>query len=88
MEKRYQLRYAAGIYWLIDMYQRGPGYRKPVAMNHSGARIWKGLAQGQTPEEIVEDLSLRYGMGPEELQVDVEAFVAQLRSQGILTEGE
>ena len=35
----YQLRYAAGIYWLLDMSQPGYPYRKPLPLNEMGAAI-------------------------------------------------
>ena len=42
----YQLRYAAGIYWLLDMSQPGYPYRKPLPLNEMGASIWRMMEKG------------------------------------------
>lgn len=40
-DRHYQLRHAAGRYWLLDMQQEGLDYRKPVVLNECAAFIWK-----------------------------------------------
>lgn len=35
-KNRYQLRCAAGKYWLLDMEQDGETYRPPLMLNESG----------------------------------------------------
>ena len=36
MKERYQLRQAAGAYWLLDM-EQGEQYKKPFMLNECGA---------------------------------------------------
>ena len=43
----YQLRYAAGQYWLLDMEQEGSPYKHPKNLNCVGAEIWKRMESGQ-----------------------------------------
>ena len=40
-KNRYQLRCAAGKYWLLDMEQDGETYRPPLMLNESGAYIFR-----------------------------------------------
>ena len=53
---RYQLRRAAGRYWLLDMEQEGVPYRRPLCMNEMGAAVWELLVRGLDREGIVEEL--------------------------------
>ena len=63
----YQLRYAAGIYWLLDMSQPGYPYRKPLPLNEMGAAIWTMMEKGLDLEEISADLAAEYGISQEEV---------------------
>ena len=79
----YQLRYAAGIYWLLDMGQPGDPYRKPLPLNEMGAAIWTMMEKGLDLEEISADLAAEYGISQEEVGKDVREFCQQLKRQGI-----
>ena len=82
--KNYQLRQAAGAYWLIRMDQRRFDYEKPIMLNEAGAMIWKQYMQGQTEKEIAASLQETYGIDARESYQDVQQFIAQLRKQGII----
>lgn len=79
----YQLRYAAGLYWLLDMEQSGVPYHRPLALNEVGADIWKLLAQGEEEEKIAEKLSAEYQVSPEAIREDIAQFRQQLEQAGI-----
>lgn len=81
---RYQLRQAAGMYFLIDCEQPGLPYRRPMTLNEVGARIWELLSGGRTQDEIVGILSEEYEVDPAEVSGDVELFCRQLKEQNIL----
>lgn len=83
----YQLRYAAGQYWLLDMEQKGIPYHCPVALNGIGAEIWNRTSAGETVEQIAAALAAEYEVSIEEIRTDVEEFYRQLEIQGIITEG-
>lgn len=85
IQKRYQLRKAAGKYWLLDMEQTLDAYKQPIPFNEVGARIWELLAENHSIEEIVEILSKEYEATKAEIQPDVEDFLDQLKQKGILT---
>ena len=53
-DRHYQLRHAAGRYWLLDMQQEGLDYRKPVVLNECAAFIWKRNDQGEPQEQIAQ----------------------------------
>ena len=75
---RYQLRYAAGMYWLLDMEQPGVPYKKPLSMNEIGADIFRMMAKGFKREQIVEKLCREYQMSKSVIMSDVEQFQAKL----------
>lgn len=81
--ERYQLRYAAGIYWLLDMEQSGETYRRPVPMNECGAYIWEQLKEKKKREEIVQRVCERYGIEKHQADEDVGIFLEQLRQSQI-----
>ncbi len=80
---RYQLRYAAGIYWLLDMEQPGVPYQKPLPMNETGAEIWNMLVQEMTVEDMARCMSQRHGVTEEEAKQDIQQFSEQLRQYHI-----
>lgn len=80
---RYQLRHAAGTYWLLDTWQEGIPYRKPLVMNEVGAKIWKMMEQGCCREQIENALCQEYQISKELVGQDVEQFQAQLAEYGI-----
>lgn len=80
---RYQLRYAAGTYWLLDTWQEGVPYRKPLTMNEVGADIWQMMEQSCSREQIVDALCREYQVNREVIEQDVERFMAQLEEYGI-----
>ena len=77
-EHGFQLRNAAGIYWLIDMEQEGVPYRKPIPVNETGAKIWSLREMGKSQSEIAKELAECYGISVEEAAADVEAFFAMI----------
>ena len=82
--KNYQLRQAAGEYWLIRMDQQRFVYEKPIMLNEVGAMIWKQHMQGHTEKEIAALLQETYGIDVTEAYQDIQQFIAQLRKQGII----
>lgn len=80
---RYQIRYAAGIYWLLDMEQQGYPYEKPLPLNEMGAQIWEMMQKGLCLDEISKVLGKEYGISDEEIREDIRVFCGQLRERGI-----
>ena len=78
--RRYQLRYAAGLYWLLDMEQSDTSYVNPLPLNDGGAEIWQMLASGMSEDEVCEQLCEKFGLTPEQTRKDVHDFVEQLQA--------
>ena len=66
---------------IIALEARGSTY---VAANSAGTLLWRSLAAGTTPDELADELVRAYGIEPERAAADADAFVAQLREQGLL----
>lgn len=81
---RYQLRRAAGVYWLLDMEQDGLSCERPIMLNECGAFLWQRFRDGKTKEAAVQELCAEYEIPPERAKADVERFIGQLKEQGIL----
>lgn len=80
---RYQLRQAAGKYWLLDMEQDISHFRAPIAMNETGAIILNNYWKNGDAMDAAKALSETYEIDLEEAAGDVNEFLEQLRSQGI-----
>lgn len=57
-----------------------------LSANPSGKVLWEALAAGTTREELVQRLVEAFEIDAERAGADVDAFVAQLREQGLLEE--
>ncbi len=86
MLERYQLRYAAGQYWLLDMEQEGVPYKRPMSMNAIGAEIWEMLKKGWTIEQMTEVFTKEYEVDKEEIREDILQFQKQLTAYGVAIE--
>lgn len=84
MNTRYQLRYAAGVYWLLDMEQRGKEFVPPVMLNSAGADIWRVWLQGEQEDSVIAMLCKKYGLSEEQARTDYKQFRDQAKEQGIL----
>ncbi len=80
---RYQLRKAAGLYWLLDMEQSGAHSVEQITFNESGAFIWEQYARLQSEKAVAEAVSREFGISKEEGLADVRQFLAQLRDKGL-----
>lgn len=86
-KEKYRLRYAAGLYWLLDVEQKGQEYRKPISMNECGALICQRAMEGHTEEELAKELVKQYGIEDAKAKKDVAEFLEQLRAQGAIPGG-
>lgn len=77
------MRKAAGLYWIIDMEQSGAEWREPVAVNESGAYIWKCYQCLRSETAVAEELSRENGVTVQDALTDIRGFLQQLKEQGI-----
>lgn len=88
MTLKYQLRYAAGVYWLLQMEQSGETELRPIQLNESGAYIWKLYQDGKQFQEISRHVSEKFGILENEASADVTEFFHTLQQQGITIQME
>ena len=75
----YELRKAAGLYWLLDLRQSGEHYKPPLAMNEMGAEIFKYRQLGDNEEEIIRKIGSEYDADVETVKRDVTSFLKKLK---------
>lgn len=78
----YQVRFAAGQYWILDMGQEGVPYRKPLAVNGIGARIWEMMERGMDRDGIADCLCEEYQAGRQTVLEDIDRFRGQVKAAG------
>lgn len=84
MQSEYQLRSAAGQYYLLHMSQKGIPYEQPLILNFIGAEIWDLLLLGNSKEQIAEQLGQKYQVEIEEIEKDILHFYGQLKEYGVM----
>jgi|SRR5579872_2326558 len=52
--------------------------------NKTGARIWQGVAAGQSADFIAEELSTEHAVPRAQIEEDTHAFLTDLTNRGIL----
>ena len=82
MDKRFIIRHAAGIYWLIDLKQDPAVYKEPMSFNETGAMVLRLLEEGMSAKQIAGIIHDRYGSKPEEALEDILSFELQLMEYG------
>ena len=55
-----------------------------LSLNRSGTVIWERLAEGATRSALVRALVDAFGLAEDRAGADVDAFVAELRDNGLL----
>lgn len=56
------------------------------SLNSAAAVLWEELGQEAAPDQLVEVLVTRYGIERPAAQADVDAFLSELRINGLLAE--
>ena len=65
-----------------------PESNAAVALNKTGVYLWNLLKNGATEAEMIADLLETYdGVTEEKASADVKAFLEELRSRSLLSEG-
>ena len=81
---KYQVRKAAGMYWLTDIANRNSlEFKKPMAMNESGFEMWQRLVEGKGEEDTAKELAQIYDIDCGDIIEDVKIFKKTLLDNGI-----
>jgi hypothetical protein len=56
-------------------------------LNNVGARIWKGLTEGKTREEICNAVTEEFEVSEADAAADLDHLIGQMRAQGLVEDG-
>jgi hypothetical protein len=54
------------------------------SLNETGLRLWNGIAQGRSADQIAESIAAEYDVTPANALKDVEQVVAELLRRGLV----
>lgn len=74
----YQLREAAGAFWLLHMTQKGLPFEKPLMLNACGALIWEYYVKGYPADKISHIVQETYDIPEKQAKADTQEFIRQL----------
>ncbi len=90
IKEGFVVRKVAGKYVVVATGQASREFHGMVKLNETGKIIWEGLAEGRTPEEIVDILAEKYSAETEEersvIADDVQAMIREMADAGLLIE--
>ena len=67
----------------VVLYHRGS--RKAIVLNPTGSTLWTSLGTPRTEQELADALREKYPLvSPEQSLIDASAFVASLRTEGLI----
>ena len=78
------VREVAGEYFLIPIGKSALDLNGMITTNDVGVSIWNALAQAEDEEDLVRAIMEEYEADENQVRSDVLAFLAQLRSLGII----
>ena len=80
------LREIAGQAMVIATGEASMGFHGMIKLNATGKRIWQGLSDGLTVQEIARGLSAEYAVSEDKAFEDVNAMVDRMKQAGFLCE--
>ena len=83
---RFVVRQIAGDTVIVPVGETALRYNGMITTNKTGAALWQALENEVSEEALVRLLTDRFEVDPETAAADVKAFLAQMQSQGFLTE--
>ncbi len=86
IKDNFMLRQIAGTWLAVPIGERVVDFNGIITLSESGAFIWRMLENGASREEIVSSILDKYEIDEETARKDTEAFLEQLRRDGIAEE--
>ena len=78
------LRKVHGNVVLVPLSDRETDFNGMIALNHTGEFVCRMLQQDTDRDSLIAGLTQEYGMEPETVAADVDAFLAELDSCHVL----
>ncbi|MDY4834311.1 MAG: PqqD family protein [Frisingicoccus sp.] len=72
------LRKVNGNVVLVPLSDRETDFKGMIVLNHTGEFICRMLEKDTDQNRLVESLAQEYGMKPEQVEADVDAFLSEL----------
>lgn len=60
--------------------------RRYYSLNETGTRIWEQLAGGASISEIIEQITSKYDVSPEDARHHVEVLISELAAERLIEE--
>ena len=80
------LREVAGQVIVIATSEASVEFHGMVKLNATGKRIWQGISDGLSSQEIARSLASEYSVSEDKALADVNAMVERMRQAGFLCE--
>lgn len=78
------MREVAGQHVAIATGEASKAFHGMVKLNTTGARIWQGVNEGKSVDEIADSLASTYQVSREQAVQDVVLFVSKMEEQGLI----
>lgn len=78
------MREVAGQHVAIATGEASKAFHGMVKLNATGARIWQGVNEGKSVDEIADSLASTYQVSREQAVQDVVLFVSKMEEQGLI----
>lgn len=78
------LREVAGQTVVVATGAASKDFRGMIRLNETGRIIWQGVANGQTADQIADDLIKTFSVDREQALKDVTAMIEQMEKAGFL----
>ena len=72
------LRKVNGNVVLVPLSDRETDFKGMIVLNHTGEFVCRMLEKDTDRNSLVESLAQEYGMKPEQVEADVDAFLSEL----------
>lgn len=86
ISEQYMLRQVAEEYLVIPVGEAALKIKGLIGLSESGSVLYRRLQQGCSQEDLVSALLAEYDIDEDTARADIEAFLGQMRSMGILIE--
>lgn len=84
IKEGFVMREVAGQAVVIAVGEASKTFHGMINLNGTGQRIWKGVEQGKTEEEIAKNITEDYEVDYEKALHDVKMMIAKMSEAGVL----
>ena len=86
IQEGFVMREVAGQYVVIAIGEASKTFHGMIKLNSTGKDIWEGLQRGLDAQGIAAFLKDKYQVDEQQVEVDVQEFLQQMKEVGILAD--